>query len=233
MVAMTRRSRSPTPAVLGGEKNGRLRHLGGSQSDVFNSILLNTLLQTDWRPKGQSEEDQAARLSAAVIAMGAFKPADEIEAMLAAQAIAMHHASMECSRRAMLNDQPFEVAQGLRKAAATASRTFSELLSALDRKRGKGGQQRVVVEHVHVHSGGQAIVGAVASGGGGDESKMQAEPGGAPPKLAHDPAVSAVLPPLRSQNPKRQPLPLAGNAREEAVPLARRQINRTTNGGGN
>jgi hypothetical protein len=81
--------------------------------------------------------------------------------MLAAQAMAAHHASMECSRRAMLPDQPFEASQGFRKAAANASRTFIELLSALDRKRGKGGQQVVRVEHVHVHRGGQAIVGSV------------------------------------------------------------------------
>jgi hypothetical protein len=77
--------------------------------------------------------------------------------MIAAQAMAAHHASMECSRRAMVPDQPFEAAQGLRKAAANASRTFIELLSALDRKRGKGGQQVVRVEHVHVHPGGRPL----------------------------------------------------------------------------
>jgi hypothetical protein len=51
--------------------------------------------------------------------------------MIAAQAMAAHHASMECSRRAMVPDQPCEAAQGLRKAAASASRTVVELLSAL------------------------------------------------------------------------------------------------------
>jgi hypothetical protein len=79
--------------------------------------------------------------------------------MIAAQVMAAHHASMECSRRAMVPDQPFEAAQGLRKAAANASRTFIELLSALDRKRGKG--QVVRVERVVVNEGGQAIVGNV------------------------------------------------------------------------
>ena len=64
----------------------------------------------------------------------------------------------------MIPDQPFEAAQGLRKAAANASRTFIELLAALDRRRGKGGQQVVRVEHVHVHSGGQAVVGNVKAG---------------------------------------------------------------------
>ena len=83
--------------------------------------------------------------------------------MIAAQAMAAHHASMECSRRAMVPDQPFEAAQALRKAAANASRTFAELLAALDRKRGKVAQV-VRVERVVVHEGGQAIIGNVKGG---------------------------------------------------------------------
>jgi hypothetical protein len=43
---------------------------------------------------------------------------DEIEGMIAAQAVAMHHAAMECARPAIIVEQPFEVAQGCRKAAA-------------------------------------------------------------------------------------------------------------------
>ena len=39
-------------------------------------------------------------------------------------------------------------------------------LAALDKKR-RGGQQKVVVKHVHVNEGGQAIVGDVSTGGGG------------------------------------------------------------------
>ena len=40
------------------------------------------------------------------------------------------------------------------------SRTWATLLEALNRHRGKG-QQKVTVEHVHVHAGGQAVVGMV------------------------------------------------------------------------
>ena len=76
--------------------------------------------------------------------------------------MAAHHAAMECARRAMLREQPFEAAQGFRKAAANASRAFVELLAALDRKRGKG--QVVRVERVVVQEGGQAIVGNVQGG---------------------------------------------------------------------
>jgi len=46
------------------------------------------------------------------------------------------------------------------------------LVEALNRHRGKG-QQKVTVEHVHVHAGGQAIVGNVGTPGGGVQSKPE------------------------------------------------------------
>ena len=125
----------------------------------------NSMVKTGWFPTGMADEDRARQMFVAVTGLQAFRPNDEVEAMLCAQAMASHHAAMECSRRAMIPDQPFEAAQGLRKAAANASRTFVELLAALDRRRGKGAQQVVRVEHVHIHPGGQAIVGNVKAGG--------------------------------------------------------------------
>jgi hypothetical protein len=50
-------------------------------------------------------------------------------------------------------------------------RTFAAQTEALQRYRGKG-QQKVTVEHVHVHTGGQAIVGSVSQSGGGAPSPM-------------------------------------------------------------
>jgi hypothetical protein len=53
--------------------------------------------------------------------------------------------------------------------------TFAAQTEALQRYRGKG-QQKVTVEHVHVHTGGQAIVGSVSQSGGGranDENRGQ------------------------------------------------------------
>jgi hypothetical protein len=46
------------------------------------------------------------------------------------------------------------------------TRTFAMQLEALKRYR-TGGQQQVIVKHVNVHEGGQAIVGNVQAGGGG------------------------------------------------------------------
>ena len=42
-------------------------------------------------------------------------------------------------------------------------RLFTEQLAALAKLKGRTSQQKVTVEHVHVHDGGQAIVGAVSA----------------------------------------------------------------------
>ena len=52
---------------------------------------------------------------------------------------------------------------------------MATLLEALNRHRGKG-QQKVTVEHVHVHEGSQAIVGNVQSQGVGLTSKAEEQP---------------------------------------------------------
>jgi hypothetical protein len=93
-------------------------------------------------------------------------------------------------------------------------RSFAAQLEALDRHRGKG-RQVVRVEHVTVNAGGQAIVGAVGQGGGGDGgSGRQPHASGA---LAHEPGV-----PLRGADPGGDAVPVAGGAGQAAVPDARR-----------
>jgi len=237
-MGMTDKEPAPPPAqkvVLMPETGkGRLKRIGGSDFESFNNALLNKALNTAWVHEGQTEQAKDDQLQAGIAAMMGFKPTDEIEGMIAAQALAMHNASMESSRKAMIHNQPFEIAQGLRKSAATASRVFIELITALDRKRGKGGQQKVTVEHVHVHAGGQAIVGTIApgattGGGGRAANQTEGEPGGSPARLAHDAAIGAGMPSMWGKEPGREPVPIAGNA-ERPVPSARRKINRATNG---
>ena len=154
--------------------------------------------------------------------------------MIAAQAMAMHHATMELARRAMIPEQPHEIAQSYRKASVNTSRAFVGLLDALDRKRGKTGQQKVTVEHVHVHPGGQAIVGNVApraaGGGGGVAREIEDKPRDPPARLAHDLALGTVMPPLWREEPSREPVPVASDAREGPLPAARRRQHRPTHG---
>jgi hypothetical protein len=221
----------PVQILLDEAEPDTLRPIGGSKSDRFNSALIDSMAKTGWFFPNQSAEDRNRQLFVAVTGLRAFAVADEIEAMLAAQAMAAHHAAMECGRRAMVPDQPFEAAQGFRKAAANASRTFVELLSALDRKRGIGGQQKVTVEHVHIHPGGQAVVGNIATGGGGGAHKIPEEPRGTPARLAHDAAIGAVSPALRSADASQDALPVTSDE-ERPMPPARRAQHRPTHTGG-
>ncbi len=83
--------------------------------------------------------------------------------MLAVQMIAANDAALLFLRRATADGQTVEGSDGNVLRATRLMRLFIEQLAAMAKLKGKTGQQKVVVEHVHVHSGGQAVVGAVAS----------------------------------------------------------------------
>jgi hypothetical protein len=206
-----------------------MKEFGGSKHDMFNAMLANDVVRSMWLQPGWSTEDLERRKTSALVAIIAFRPQDEIEAMLAAQAVAMHATSMECSRRAMIDNQPLEAAQGLRKAAVNASRAFIELSAALDRKRGKGGKQTVRVEHVHIHPGGQAIVGHVSTKAGQGEGgrKAEGEPHAAPAALEHDPTAGAGVTTLSGQDADRLPVSVPSDD-EWPMQDARRRQHRTS-----
>ncbi|MFG5121780.1 hypothetical protein [Methylorubrum sp. POS3] len=149
--------------------SGKLRSIGGSGSDDFNRVVANQVVQSLWLAHTDKESKEQLQ-SAALATLVSIAPKDEIEGMLAAQMVAAHSASMECYRRAMISEQSREGRQLNLSHAGKLSRTYVQLLEALNRHRGKGGQQKVTVEHVHVHAGGQAVVGAIEApprGGGG------------------------------------------------------------------
>jgi hypothetical protein len=73
---------------------------------------------------------------------------------------------MESYRRAMIGVQTFEGRRENLSQANKLSRTYAVLLDALNHHRGRG-QQKVTVEHVHVHSGGQAVLDIVETRGEG------------------------------------------------------------------
>jgi hypothetical protein len=141
-------------------------------------------------------------------------PKDEIEGMMLAQMLAAHNANMECYRRAMLPDQSFEGRRENLNQANKLSRTYAILLDALNRHRGKG-QQKMTVEHVHVHSGGQAVVGVVEPSVGNNPSKLEDRH---VKQIAHAPQPS-----MPSPNAEREAVPVSRDA-ERPVPDARGQI---------
>jgi hypothetical protein len=154
--------------------SGKDKLIGGSMSDRWNVTVANQVINTLWTK--HLANDGANKLRAAAVeALVGIKPNDEIEGMIAAQLIACHNASMECYRRAMLPDVPSDQRHGNLNSANKLSRTYSTLVESLNRHRGKG-QQKMTVEHVHVHSGGQAIVGNVESRGGGVAPRSKEQP---------------------------------------------------------
>jgi hypothetical protein len=200
-------------------QSGTLKRLGGSASDDWNNRVANDTIQTLW-VKNSDDETRHRQTMAAVDGLIGINPRDELEGMMAAQLIASHSAAMECYRRAMIGEQSFEGRRENLSQANKLSRSFATLLDALNRHRGKG-QQKVTVEHVHVHSGGQAIVGAVGPGGGiaaKEEEQRHAK------QLAYAPE-----PPLRSPDAAREPMPIASDG-ERPLPNARGSVTRRTEG---
>ena len=125
--------------------------------------------------------------------------------MMAAQLLATHNATRECYRRAMIAEQTLEGRREKLNQANKLSRTYATLIEALNRHRGKG-QQKVTVEHVHVHAGGQAVVGMVETPGGGDRAKSEEQPH--PKQIAH-----ATQPAMRSPDKERRPPGLGARPR--------------------
>ncbi len=201
-----------------GPRKGALKDIGGSRSDHWNNTLANQAISTLWTVHSD-EVTLARQRNATVEALMGIGPRDELEGMLAAQLIAVHNAAMECYRRAMLHEQTFEGRQQALSQGSKLCRTSAALIEALNRHRGKG-QQKVTVEHVHVHSGGQAVVGVVGPGQNPSRPESQADA----KQIAHAPQFA-----MRSPNTERKRLPVASDA-ERPVPDARGNVPGSTKG---
>lgn len=213
--AKLKERKSVIPTDGGGRKDA-LKIIGGSQSDHWNNMLANQALQALY-VNNSSAEERDRQLSATIAALVGIAPKDELEGMMAAQLIAAHNAAMECYRRAMIGDQTFEGRRENLNQATKLSRTWASLLEALNRNRGKG-QQKVTVEHVHVHAGGQAMVGMIEKPGGGDQTKMEEQPHAKRLTYAQEPA-------LPSPDKARDPMPVARDG-ERPLPDARGRFSR-------
>jgi hypothetical protein len=101
-------------------------------------------------------------------AISGIDPQDELQALLAVQLFAAHNLSMTFCRRVV---HPEQNSEGIDTNVARATqfmKIFLEQVACMQKLKGRAAQQRVVVEHVHVHQGGQAIVGTVTPGGEGE-----------------------------------------------------------------
>jgi hypothetical protein len=118
--------------------------------------------------------DADRALIQAISTLAEIAPQNVTESMLAAQMIATHEAALGFMLSATRDDQTFEGRDANVLRATRLMRLHLDQIEAMQKLKGKAGQQKVTVEHVHVYQGGQAIVGAVAptgTGVGGDETE--------------------------------------------------------------
>ncbi|GHA84988.1 hypothetical protein GCM10009069_05130 [Algimonas arctica] len=137
-----------------------MKAASGSQSVHFQNELLDQVTASLWQPEWKTNEQKLQAGKAAYDALQKIAPRSELEGMLAAQMISTHNAAMEALRRAMMETHTFEGRDQNLKHATKLMGLYERQLAALDKHRGKG-RQKITVEHVNVHAGGQAIVGNV------------------------------------------------------------------------
>jgi hypothetical protein len=194
-----------TPTVVTynlADLKGEKKDMGGGMHNVWNDILACQAIAALWTGHS-TPEDRNKQMVATVAALHGIKPRDELEGMMAAQMLAAHNAAMECYRRAMLPEQHAQGRQENLNAANKLSRTYTTLLEALNKHRGKG-QQTVRVEHITVNAD-NAVVGSVHHSGEGAGPRTKQE--GQSHAITYAPGQT-----LWSENEEREALPLAIDA---------------------
>ena len=96
-------------------------------------------------------------LSFMVSVLKSIAPRDSLEAMLAAQMVSIHLASMRCACRLACTDDVTQQ-ESLTRALTRLSRTFASQMEALNRHRSNGACA-ITVQNLSVQDGGKAVVG--------------------------------------------------------------------------
>lgn len=99
-----------------------------------------------------------------------LKPQDPFEGLLINQMVLVFRQALDFFAMSNLpgNRGNTDVQDSILNRYIKLMRLFNQQLEALDKHRNKG-KQTMTVEHVHVHKGGQAIVGNINQGWGGGE----------------------------------------------------------------
>jgi hypothetical protein len=97
----------------------------------------------------------------AVEMMMEMKPEGAMQALLAAQMISVHHAALSSLARAASQFVSGDDREASTRTSIRLLRTFMKQTETMAKLKGTSGQQKIVVEHVDVHAGAQAVVGGV------------------------------------------------------------------------
>jgi hypothetical protein len=137
---------------------------GTNNPDIIEGLASQIINAASKGPKPETKD--IAFMSAIA---GSIHPRDTIETLLVTQMAAVHNATMTFARRLNHVDN-IKQQDSASRAFNQLARTFAAQVEALKRHR-NGGNQNMTVKHVHVHEGGQAIVGDVHTGKRANENQ--------------------------------------------------------------
>jgi hypothetical protein len=148
--------KAPSPEHLA---EARKRVTGSTAKSIGDLLVTQMGAMQVWGTDRTSEEKGIA----AVDLLQESHPASVVEAFLSVQMFGVHEAALLFLHRATVSGQTFEGSDANVLRAVRLLRLFNEQVELLAKLKGKTSQQKVTVEHIHVHQGGQAIVGAVST----------------------------------------------------------------------
>ncbi len=137
-----------------------------------NNAGFHLLAQTIGASFRDQYPDIATQMQTLQEALIAMKPNDYQEGMLCSRIVTLHEHAMVCFSRAAHPDNT--VMTNNYNIGIKLMRLANETLDALNRYRRKG-EQKVIVQHVNVNEGGQAVVAGEFTGGGGTQRKTKGE----------------------------------------------------------
>jgi hypothetical protein len=129
---------------------------GAKDDDVASRLVGQAAEARPWH----ATSDPVQQLVTTIRDFADIAPSDSLQARLAAQMVSAHDLAMHFSGNAA-RATSVETAKELALLTKTFMRTFIDQIECWQKLKGATSQQKVIVEHVHVYPGGQAVVGAI------------------------------------------------------------------------
>jgi hypothetical protein len=134
----------------------------GTQSIEVGQRMIAQLAASQIYPQIQ---EMGTSIITTVESMKEMRPQNATEGMLAVQMIATNDAALMFLNRSTQEGQNNEIVDANVLRATRLMRVFVQQAEVMQKLKGKAGPQPVSVDQVHVHQGGQAIVGSVNTAG--------------------------------------------------------------------
>lgn len=129
--------------------------LGAVDRDALHGILKQLM-----KASVILQKPDEANLAFMISMMKSIAPRDSLEAMLTAQMVSVHVATMRSACRLAFTED-LSQQEGIIRALTRLARTFAAQMEALSRHRGND-ERPITVQNLSVQDGGSAIVGNVA-----------------------------------------------------------------------